>query len=329
MSIPTFGATRDVSITVLVDNRADLIVKSTESVKYHTDGPLLAEHGYSALIELKGEGRTILWDAGACGATLLENLRRMAIGPGAIDAIALSHGHWDHTGGMVDLLRAMALKPESRDWPADASMEELQRYAEGRRIALVAHPAAFRERWKVAKEGRKTGPALPPPRAEWEALGAQVVLSEGPHRLAEGCWTTGHVPRRSFESAGRSMERFYREGDRLLPDDVDEDQAIVINLEGKGLVIASGCAHAGIVNTVERARAVSGEERVHAIVGGFHLGGASAEQIDRTVAAVQALDPALIAPTHCTGFEAIGRFASAMPRAFARGLVGTRYLFSS
>jgi 7,8-dihydropterin-6-yl-methyl-4-(beta-D-ribofuranosyl)aminobenzene 5'-phosphate synthase len=325
-----FGQVGQVTITVLVDNRADLIVTSTERVKY-SDAALWAEHGFAALIELPEQGRTILWDSGASGTALLENMRRLELDPRRVDAIAVSHGHWDHTGGMSVLLRAMALAPGRKEWPAATPIEELARYAEGRRVPLVAHPGVFHELWGQREDGRLVGPTAPPPRAEWEALGAEVMLSEGPHRLAPGCWFTGYVPRRSYESAGRGTgsggRRLYREGQALLPDDIADDAAIALNVRGKGLVVLSGCAHAGIVNTIERAREISGVERVHAVLGGFHLARAEPEEVERTIAAIAALSPALVAPTHCTGAEAIERFRAAMPDRFARGLVGARYLF--
>lgn len=328
MTLPNFGKTQNVAVTVLVDNRADLIVKSTETVKYFADKPLLAEHGFAALIDLKDAGVRILWDAGISEATLLENMKRMEIDPKTIDFIALSHGHGDHTGAMTNVLKAMAIwPPKSRKWDKDTPMDEMRRYAAGRRVPLVAHPAAFRELWGIDDDGTKYGPTLGPPRAEWEAVGAEIVLSEGPYQLGPGCWTTGFVPRESFEALGLSSKAYYRDGDTFVRHAIEDDQAVVINVKGKGLVVLSGCAHAGIVNTVRQAQALSGVERVWAILGGFHLARSSAKDVGRTIDAVEAFQPQMIAPTHCTGFDAINRFADRMPDAFVRGLVGTTYLF--
>ena len=324
----TFGETQNVTITVLVDNRADLIVKSTETVKYFSDKPLFAEHGFAALIDLKDAGVRILWDAGISDAALLENMQRMEIDPKTIDIIALSHGHGDHTGAMTNVLKAMAIwPPKSRKWDRAAPMTEMMRYAKGRRVPLVAHPAAFRELWGIDDDGTKYGPTLGPPRAEWEAAGAEIVLSEGPYRLGPGCWTTGFVPRESFETAGIPTKLYYRDGDTFVHNYIEDDQAVAINVQGKGLVVLSGCAHAGIVNTVRQAQAISGAEKVWAILGGFHLARSSAEDVERTIDAIEAFAPRMIAPTHCTGFDAINRFAARMPDAFVRGLVGTTYLF--
>jgi 7,8-dihydropterin-6-yl-methyl-4-(beta-D-ribofuranosyl)aminobenzene 5'-phosphate synthase len=325
--IDEFGDTAGAIVTVLVDNRADLIVRSTGTVRYFTDKPLLAEHGLAMLIELQEPGLRVLWDAGLSEIALPENMRRMEIDPASIDLIAISHGHRDHTGAITAVLKAMNLTTPSREWPPGAEPARLQAAAGRPQVPLVVHPAAFRERWSRKDDGGMVGPFSPPPRAEWEAIGAQLVLSEGPHRLAPGCWTTGAVPRLSFEQSGRSSSLRYRQGARFRPDDIEEDQAVVINLRGRGLLVVSGCAHAGIVNTVEYARAISGVDRVWAVLGGFHLARAEPAEIQQTLDAVRAWAPALVSPLHCTGFEALGRFAAAMPDQFVRGLVGTTYLF--
>lgn len=321
-----FGETQDVAITILVDNRADLLVRSTETVKY-AGVSLLAEHGFSALVDLKAQGLRILWDAGGSAVALPHNMQRLEIDPRTIDKIALSHGHHDHTGAMAAMLRAICPAPATREWPPAATMEEIERGAAGRRVPLVAHPAAFRERWHIRQDGTRVGPTLPPPGAEWRALGADIVLTDEPVELAAGCWTTGYVPRRSFERSGRSATRYYRQDDAFLRDDIEDDQAIVINVRGKGLVVLAGCAHAGIVSTVHYAREISGVERVWAILGGFHLASAEGGELQRTVDEIAALRPALIVPTHCTGLAAMCAFAAQMPQAFAAGVAGGTYLF--
>lgn len=322
-----FGVTKDVAITVLVDNRADLIVKSTDEVKYYTEKPLLAEHGFSALIDLKSEYICILWDAGITPIALPENMKRMGIEPATIDKIALSHGHRDHYAALSELLHTMNLEPEAKEWEEGAPIGELRLWAQGRRIPLIAHPAAFRERWVIKKDGTKFGPSNPPPKEAWQAAGAEIVLSEGPYPLGPGCWTTGAVPRKSFESSGVSSGMRYRVGDDLLPDKIEEDQAIVIHVKNKGLIVLSGCAHSGIVNTVNHAREISGVDHIWAILGGFHLSRASDEELNRTIEEIKGFRPHLIAPSHCTGFKAICEFAREMPEAFVVGQVGTTYLF--
>ncbi len=321
-----FGETEDVAITILVDNRADLLDRSTTTVRRFVDRPLLAEHGFAALVELKAAGVRILWDAGMTAGVLLENMARLAISPDNIDQIALSHGHGDHTAGLTGVLKAISARPTARTWDAGTPVAELAAWAERRRVPVAAHPAALRERWKVASDGKMTGPSQAPYR-EWEACGARLELSESPLRLGPGCWTTGFVPRTTFETAGIGAQLYYREGDRLLPDRLEDDQAIVINVRDKGLVVLAGCAHAGILNTVQQAQRISGVERVWAIIGGFHLAPASADDVRRTIDGIAALEPALISPTHCTGFAATAQAAARLPEAFVICSVGTTFLF--
>lgn len=324
--IESFGETQDVEITVLVDNRADLLVKSTETVKRFTDKPLLAEHGFAALVDLKDAGLRILWDAGMTQLAFLENARRMKLDLATVDKIALSHGHGDHYAALPDVIKMAARPPAPREWEQDAPLDDIRDWVKGRRVPVIAHPAAFRERWWIDKDGKKHGPRIAP-RAEWEAAGAEIVLSAGPCELGPGCWTTGAVPRQSFEQAGTPAGAHFREGDLFVRDYLDDDQSIVINVRDKGLVVLTGCAHAGIVNTVDYAREISGIHRVWAIMGGFHLAPAKEAEIQRTIDEIQKLAPAMVVPSHCTGFQAIAQFAGQMPAAFTLGAAGTRYLF--
>ena len=324
--IEGFCSTRDVAITVLVENSADLLARSSETVKRFTKKPLLAEHGFAALVDLKEAGVRILWDAGVSKTALLENARLMELDLSSVDAIALSHGHRDHYAAMSEVVQQIARRPESREWPADAPMDEMREWGRARRVPLIAHPAAFRERWGIARDGRKFGPHIAP-REEWETAGAEITLSEGPYELGPGCWTTGTVPRRSYEKAGTPPSAAYREGDEFMRDLIDDDQAIAIHIEDKGLVVLSGCAHSGIVNTVNYAREISGVEEVHAILGGFHLAPAKDDEIERTIDEIAALRPKMVVPSHCTGFKAIAEFSRRMPDEFVLGVVGSTYLF--
>ncbi len=328
MDTNTFGAAHAVEITVLVDNRADLMVESSDRVKYYTDKALLAEHGFSALVHFPGDpSPRLLWDAGVTPVALLENLRRMEIEPGSIQQVALSHGHHDHTAAMTALLMAMDLMVEAREWDEPVSASAVDDYRAAVHLPVVAHPAAFRERWGRKEDGTWVGPLPPVPWQTWESLGAVIHRVEGPYQLALGCWTTGFVPRKSFEHSGRPAHLFYRQGDAMIPDDLDEDQAIVIHIKDKGLVVLSGCAHAGIINTVRYAQEISGVGRVHAVIGGFHLGRSKMEDVQATIKALQELAPEVLVPCHCTGFEATCAFAREMPDAFLPGVVGATYAF--
>jgi 7,8-dihydropterin-6-yl-methyl-4-(beta-D-ribofuranosyl)aminobenzene 5'-phosphate synthase len=227
---------------------------------------------------------------------------------------------------MTGVIQQVAGPPGPREWSKRTSIDELRTYARGRQVPLIVHPAALRERWWIDKNGKKEGPYIVP-RAEWEAAGAAIVPSAGPYELGPGCWTTGAVPRRSFEKVGRPSSLHYREGDEFIRDHLEDDQAIAIHVKDKGLVVLTGCAHAGVVNTVNYAREISGVERVWAILGGFHLAPAKDPDIERTIDEIQKLGPAMIAPSHCTGFKPISRFATRMPDQFVLGVVGTKYPF--
>lgn len=325
-SAEDFGQTRAVEITVLVDNQADLLVKSTDSVKRFTKEPLLAEHGFAALVDLKEAGVRILWDAGISSVALQENARRMELDLATVDKITLSHGHRDHYASITDVIRKVAGEVEVREWAKDASLEEIQDWIRGRRVPLIAHPASFRERWQIAKDGRKRGPHQAP-RQEWEAAGADLVLAEGPQELGPGCWTTGAIPRTGFERAGTPASFAYRNGAEFTRDAVEDDQAIVINVQGKGLVVLTGCAHSGVVNTIRYARELSGVGEVFAVLGGFHLARAKEDEVERTIDELIEIGPRVVVPSHCTGFPAISRIANRMPEQFVLGVVGTRYLF--
>ena len=302
----------NLKITLLVENtvrRADL----------------LAEHGVAYWIE--ADDHRIVFDTGQ-GHVILNNAEVLGIPLDKADMIALSHGHGDHFAAMTDVIRRVARKPEPREWAKDAAMDEIRTWAKGRKVPLIVHPAAFRERWGIGKDGKKYGPHNVP-REEWEAAGAEIVLSEGPYRLGPGCWATGAIPRRSFEQAGIPSSLAYREGGEFIRDCLDDDQAILIHVQDKGLVVLTGCAHSGVVNTIRYAREISGVDRVFAILGGFHLSRAKEDEIERTIDEIVGMMPEMIVPTHCTGFKATARIAERMPDQFVQGVVGTKYLLRS
>jgi len=321
-----FGQVEHVSLTVVVDNKADLMVESSNQIQYFTDEPLLAEHGYSVLIRLDESDSRILWDAGVSKVALIENMSRMKIDPGSITKIALSHGHFDHYAGMTDLLNRMDLLPKGRDWSEKFTASDVEMWMDSHKIPIIMHPAALRERWWVKDDGTLEGPFLPPPQGEWEAAGAKIVLSEDPYELDPGCWTTGFIPRISFEKSGRPSKLRYRRESDLIPDDLDEDQAIGINVKGNGLIVLSGCAHSGIVNTVNQVKQIFGIDKIYAILGGFHLAEASDDEIRETIVQVKDFGAEFVIPSHCTGFRAISQFALEMPDEFIEGVVGATYL---
>lgn len=321
------GSVDGVRLTILVDNRANLMVKSSETVKYFTDEPLLAEHGFSVLVRLDDAEEKILWDAGVSKVAMMENMRRMKIDPTLIKKIALSHGHMDHYAALTVLLNEMDLIPQPKEWGKTVVAEDVEAWFEEHQIPIVAHPAAFREGWWEKEDGTMAGPISPPPQDEWKAAGAKMIYTEEPYKLSPGCWTTGYVPRRSFEETGRPKQLRYREGSEFYPDDIEDDQAIVINVKDKGLVVLSGCAHAGIVNTIQYAQEFTGIDQIYAVIGGFHLASATDDELKQTIDFIKSVQPKYVVPSHCTGFHAINQFATQMPEAFVEGIVGATFIF--
>ncbi len=304
-----------IEITTLMDNYSDLLLPSTPTMKRfplvdskgQTAEPPLAGHGLSLLIEIyqNGENHVLLMDAGFPTAGIQHNWRVMGFDPAVVEGVFLSHGHVDHFAALGEFLKATE-----------------------KRIPLVLHPDAFLKRALIFPDNRKVELGALPPRQALEDLGADVVVTEKPYLLAPSLSSTGQVERvTSFE--GRFPLAYAEVDGEWQPDDFWDDQGLVAHLKGKGLVVISGCAHAGIVNTVKQAQAISGEEHVHAIVGGFHLTGMPKAKIDATVGALKALTPALVVATHCTGFAAQSEFARQMPDSFALNAVGTRIVLSS
>ncbi len=299
-----FGETTNVAVTFVVDNYADVFVASKPGVERYGSArkPLLAEHGLSIHLRLGSEGHEVLLDAGHTNVAVPHNLPLLEIEPRGVDEVVISHGHRDHTGSVVEFLRER-----------------------GGRTPVVVHPDAFLERWRVLADGGREGPWQEDAQA-WEQAGAEMVYVEGPRQLANGCLVTGAIPRRTgFERVSDRL--FYSDGGKLVPDGIKDDQAIVVNVKGKGLVVITGCAHSGIVNTVLYAQEVSGVENVHAVVGGFHLCDANEETMQRSIEALKSVRPRLIMPAHCSGLEAARRFAAQMPEEFASGAVGTTLKF--
>jgi 7,8-dihydropterin-6-yl-methyl-4-(beta-D-ribofuranosyl)aminobenzene 5'-phosphate synthase len=297
-------------VTVLVDNYADLLVPPSTSVDHrlpfdpcHT---LLAEHGLSCLVRVFSGNKehAILLDAGLSRDCLSHNARQLGLDLAAIEAIVLSHGHFDHTGGLAEVFCSAA-----------------------RQVPLILHPDAFLCR-------RLNNPPKEPvelPQLDAVALkkaGADILQRKGPSTLAAGhLLVTGEVERTtSFEKGFPGMEAF--RDNRWVPDPISDDQALVINVKGKGLVVISGCAHAGIINTIEYAKKLTGIDTVHAVMGGFHLSGPLfAPVVQPTIDAMKRISPDYVVPMHCTGWTAVNRFFEEMPGQCILNSVGTTYVF--
>lgn len=247
-----------VTLTVLVDNRAGF--------------GCLAEHGFALWIE-HGD-RRILLDTGQ-GEVLEPNARTLGIDLGRTDALVLSHGHYDHTGGLPLVLSAAP------------------------RASLSCHPGVTEPRYSI-RDGEARDIRMP--QASMRALNAlspdRLRWSGEPVRLCEGLGLSGTIPRRTdFEDAGGP---FFFDPHGHRPDPVADDQSLWIRTD-KGLVICTGCCHAGLINTLTHLQDVTGEERIRAVIGGLHLGAASAERLEKTARALRDMGVGLLVPCHCTG----------------------------
>jgi 7,8-dihydropterin-6-yl-methyl-4-(beta-D-ribofuranosyl)aminobenzene 5'-phosphate synthase len=241
------------------------------------------EWGFAALVEADGE--RLLFDTGARPRTVLENARELGLDLAGVREVVLSHNHGDHTGGLLTLRRELeGAKPET-----------LSRAHVGRGIFWT----------RPTEDGRGEGNAMLKLRAEYEATGAAVLEHEGPAAIRPGIWLTGPVPRIHPERnwSGRGL---VRGPEGVVEDTIPEDQSLVFDTE-RGLVILTGCGHAGVVNTAQYARRVVREAPLHALIGGAHLFALDDERLDWTADRLRAFGLENLLGAHCTGIEAVYR----------------------
>ena len=311
-----------VTVTTIIDNGADLLAAAAGKAREATyGGPrlasplmeggevfdgLVAEHGYSALVEIHRGERTssVLYDAGLSPFGVRDNMRRLQIEPRDIQAAVMSHGHFDHTTGLEGVI-------------ADLGRSG---------IPMVLHPD-FWNRRRIRLEGTETMEIPTPSRSYIEGMGVHVIEEREPSFLFDsGLLVTGEVERTTGFEQGMDNQEAFRDGAWVDDGAVLDDQAAVINVAGKGLVVLTGCGHAGVVNILHHARRLTGIDRVHAVIGGFHLTGKSFEPIiDRTVEAVAALEPELLVPANCTCWKAALAFARRLPDAVVPNAVGASF----
>lgn len=316
----------ELSITVLVENVSDMLIAGSEGIERASlpgsptipistmvsPAPevLVAEHGFSALIEMSQAGATrhVLFDTGVSPQGMTENMRRLEVDPKDIGALVMSHGHVDHTGGLDGFIRAV-----------------------GRRnLPVMLHPDFWLQR-RLALPGAEPWELPATSRSALTGAGFEIIESRQPSFLLDrSLLVTGEVARTTEFEQGFPIHEAKRDG-AWTPDPlVLDEQAVVVNLRGKGLVILTGCGHAGIVNMVRYARRLTGVDQVHAVIGGFHLTGGLFEPIiGPTVDALAKLHPALVMPGHCSGWRAQQELAARMPEAYAHPSVGTKLTFSA
>jgi 7,8-dihydropterin-6-yl-methyl-4-(beta-D-ribofuranosyl)aminobenzene 5'-phosphate synthase len=275
-----------------------------EWTRTHSQMPL-AEHGFSMLIRvLRGRKLvSILFDTGISEDGVVENAKRMGLELNEVEYIVLSHGHYDHFGGLVSTLKTINKA----------------------NLPLIVHEDMFKTRGNANNNGTiRTYPKFP---AKEQLGSVQLINTKQPYLIGDGTiLVTGEIPRETSFEKGFLHHRTLMDGfwqpDPLILD----DRAVVFNLKGKGLVIISGCAHSGIINTISYAQRISGIINTYAVMGGFHLAGKEYEnRIDQTAKELERISPKLIVPSHCTGWRGIFAIAKALPEAFVWNSVGNLY----
>jgi len=298
-------------VTVLVDNYTDLLLLQSTNVVKRTLSPppqaFLAEHGFSCLIKTSGgsEEHVILMDVGISGTCLLHNAQLLKIDLSKVEALILSHGHFDHCWGLREILSKIP-----------------------RGIPLVFHPDAFLPR-RFNLPALKIQVSMPSLDENMlRKAGMEIRKIREDSTLASGgVLVLGEIERiTEFEKGMPGMEAEINGA--WVADRFPDDRGVAVKVKNKGLVVIGGCSHAGIVYTVKHAQKVTGTPKVHAVLGGFHLTGPMMEPvIGPTMGEMKKINPDYIIPTHCTGWRAINQFAKEMPEQFILNTVGTTYIF--
>ncbi len=317
-----------VTVTVLVENQVDMLLPDQASptggddhcvTRYglieHFDPkriPPQAENGISLLVEAVRGRHTVrvLFDAGLTGTVLEHNMRALGVDPATIDHVVISHGHPDHFGGIHRFLGLA-----------------------GRHVPVATHADAELPRYAIMGDGR-TSPVYNAAYrfGEIERSGGVPVLTRDPLDLGWGVHTTGEIPREvAFEAAAPAFKHgdpgLYQvsaEG-KVRRDEVMDEMGLVIDVRDVGLVVLTGCAHAGVINTIAQARTVCGPKPVRAVMGGFHLGFPTTplENVGLTTTALAELEVATVMPMHCSGLRTQAHLSREMPTNYVQPAVGT------
>ena len=261
---------------------------------------LLAEWGLSILTETGKEN--ILFDTGQT-ITASYNTDNLEIDLNQIDKIILSHGHYDHTGGLRQILRKMR-----------------------KEVEIVAHPDIWTDKYRRRKGKKDKYIGIPFQRQELESLGAQFTLTTKPVKIADNVMTTGEVPMvTDYETIDSNL--FVKGNDGWQPDKLLDDLSLIINTKS-GLVVVLGCAHRGMINTLYHAQQLTGVKTIHAVLGGAHLISASKKRIRLTIAALKELGVQRLGLCHCTSLPAMSLLAQEFGDKFFFNIAGTIFELS-
>jgi len=303
-----------VTVWVLTDNYYDALRPDSKITKRYRVVPgksIHAEHGLAYYVEtvVNGKASACMFDYGLDPLGVMNNIALLGLDVGKANAFSLSHGHFDHWMGAVSILK------QNQSRIAGGTPFYVGEEAFARRYSLRPGTTEAADIGQLRKE-------------DIEALGLKVVEVKNPLQIIPGAYFTGNIERvTTYEKVPPSL--LIKRGEKPEPDDFRGEQALFFNVKGKGLVVLSGCAHAGIVNTVKHAQKIAGTDKIHAVMGGFHLINAKPAVIQNTVADIKAMKPDHVVPTHCTGFEAIVAFSREMPNEFIINTAGTQYTFTA
>jgi 7,8-dihydropterin-6-yl-methyl-4-(beta-D-ribofuranosyl)aminobenzene 5'-phosphate synthase len=324
--MPDMRPVDQLEILVLVDNVTDSLSSNSSVAVSEWTGLLAAgrlpslsgrctccaHHGLSLLIagRVGSATRTVLFDTGPEAVTFLRNAEILGVDFAAIDAVVLSHGHWDHGGGLV------------------AAVEEISKARNGQRVDCFLHPGMFAERALQRPNGELLKfESVPDPDVLAKA-GANVVTTREPQFIAEGAfYLSGEIPRRtSYETGFPGHVRRNHDGQSWEPDPLIMDERFIsVHVKDKGQIVFSACSHAGIVNVLMHARAVFPSVPLYGVMGGLHLSGATEQVIPETVADLERFGLKFLAPGHCTGWRALSALASVFGDELVPSAVGKRY----
>ena len=312
-----------VVVTTLMDNVTDVTMPSQGparrpgigqgpsrpvAVMEEGQGPdaLVAEHGFSVLVTVTkaGQEHRFLFDAGTSPDGVVQNMRRLDIDPASIEAIVCSHGHFDHTTGIDGLIRAVGRA----------------------NMPVLIHPHFWRRR-RLALPGREPLEIPTTSRRALAGAGFDVIEEQQPSFLFDrSVLITGEVPRTTGYEPGFPPQQAWLGGSWQPDPLVLDDQALIINVTGKGLVVITGCGHAGVVNIARYAQLLTGSQPLYALLGGFHLSGPLFEPlIPRVLDELTAMNPGVLVPAHCTGWRAQHAMSARFPAAFVPNTVGTSF----
>jgi 7,8-dihydropterin-6-yl-methyl-4-(beta-D-ribofuranosyl)aminobenzene 5'-phosphate synthase len=296
-------------IDLLSLDNTDLVTRAVPLRGLELSNSVIAEHGFSALVRttLDGQARTMIFDFGFSQDVVVRNAEALSLDLSQVQEAALSHGHIDHFGGLEAVAERIGNK--------------------GTR--LVLHPAAYKKgRYIEPLPGVKV--VLPGLEAsEAQAAGFSVVTTAAPHAMLDHTVLfLGEIPKKTEFEVGMPNAFFENQAGEPTHDLIEDDTALAVHLSGKGLVVLSGCAHAGIINTVQYAQKVTGIDKVHVVMGGFHLSGPALEKvIAPTIKAMKEIAPDYVVPTHCTGRRATMSLERELPESFVLNMAGTTLTF--